>query len=70
SMGEFLGIWRLVGDVGQTGGPIITGSIADALSLPVATFVIAGVGVLAALTLGLFVPETLKRPTEVRAVAD
>ncbi|MCB0084457.1 MAG: MFS transporter, partial [Caldilineaceae bacterium] len=35
SMGEFLGIWRLVGDVGQTGGPIITGSIADALSLPV-----------------------------------
>lgn len=70
AMGEFLGIWRLVGDVGQTGGPIITGSIADALSLPTATFVIAGVGVLAALTLGLFVPETLNRPTEVRAAAD
>lgn len=70
AMGEFLGIWRLVGDVGQTGGPIITGSIADALSLPTATFVIAGVGILAAITLGAFVPETLQRPTQVRAAAD
>ena len=61
AMGEFLGVWRLIGDVGQSGAPIAVGSIADALSLPLATFVIAGAGVGAALMLALFVPETLHR---------
>lgn len=61
--GEFLGMWRLIGDGGQTGGPIIVGTVADLFSLPVATFVIAGAGFMAALTLGTLVPETLQRPT-------
>jgi MFS family permease len=60
SMGEFLGVWRLIGDVGQSGAPIAVGGIADALSLPLATFAIAGAGLGAALALALFVPETLR----------
>lgn len=72
SRGEFLGIWRLIGDGGQTGGPIAVGAVADLFSLPIAIFVIASAGFMAALTLGLAVPETLHRAkTEpVRAAAD
>lgn len=61
SMGEFLGIWRLIGDVGQTSGPAITGVVADLMGLAPATFVIAGIGWAAAAIFGLFVPETLRR---------
>ncbi len=60
SMGEFLGVWRLIGDVGQSGAPMAVGGIADALSLPLATFAIAGAGLGAALALAFFVPETLR----------
>ena len=59
SMGEFLGVWRLIGDAGSTGGPIVVGTVADALGLAAASFVLAGAGFAAALILGLFVPETL-----------
>jgi MFS family permease len=58
SMGEFLGMWRLIGDTGQTGAPLVVGTIADALSLSMATLVIAGAGIGAALVLALLVPET------------
>jgi hypothetical protein len=57
--GEFLGVWRLIGDVGATGGPLAVGAIADAVGLTLAAFSLAGVGVLAAGTLLLFVKETL-----------
>src|SRR5207244_11950322 len=57
--GEFLGLWRLVGDVGSTGGPLVVGSVADAVSLPVAALAMCGIGVLASSTLARFVPETL-----------
>lgn len=66
SRGEFLGIWRLIGDAGGTGGPIVVGSVADLLGLSPATFTIAGVGLLAAAMLGLLVPETLNRPQVTR----
>jgi MFS family permease len=56
--GEFLGVWRLIGDVGATGGPLAVGAIADAVGLTLAAFSLAGVGVLAAATLLLFVKET------------
>lgn len=58
---EFLGIWRLIGDIGQTSGPAISGGVADLIGLVPATFVIAGIGWAAAGILGLFVPETLRR---------
>ena len=62
-MGAFLGLWRLLGDTGQTGGPIVVGSIAQVLGLAPSIYVIAVFGLGAASILGLFVPETLKKPS-------
>ena len=58
--GEFIGFWRLVGDSGSTGGPLLVGGVADLWGLTTAAVAVAGVGALAVLTLGLFVPETLR----------
>ena len=66
--GEFLGLWRLIGDIGQTGGPLIVGAIADVLGLGVAAFALSGIGFLAAGTLAAFVRETLQ-PRKVEAKA-
>ena len=62
--GEFLGIWRFIGDGGHAGGSLAVGSLGDLLGITSAPFVIAGVGVLAAAILGLLVPETLVKPRE------
>lgn len=59
SMGEFLGMWRLIGDSGSSGAPLVVGSVADVVGLSPATWVIASVGVLAVGILAKFVPETL-----------
>lgn len=59
SMGEFLGLWRLIGDGGQSGGPVVVGAVAQAVGLVPAIFVIAVIGGLGSAIFGLFVPETL-----------
>lgn len=58
--GEFLGLWRLIGDGGQTGGPIIVGQVADLVALPTAAWAMAAAGLCAALVFGLLMPEPLK----------
>lgn len=58
---EFLGVWRLIGDVGGTAGPAAVGFVADALTLPASALTLAGSGLLATLTFGLLLPETLSR---------
>ncbi len=58
AMGEFLGLWRLIGDGGNTGGPLVVGAVADLTGLGLAAVVLAGVGALAASNLAWFVPET------------
>jgi len=50
--GEFLGVWRLIGDVGATAGPAVVGFVADGLALPFAALTLAVAGLLAALTFG------------------
>lgn len=58
---EFLGVWRLVTDVGQAGGPLLIAGATAALSLGFAS---AAVGLLGLTGVGIvvrFVPETLKR---------
>jgi MFS family permease len=61
--GEFLGVWRLVGDVGHMGGPMAVGAVADVVRLETAPFVLAGIGLLSAAIFLFRVPETLaKRP--------
>ncbi len=57
--GEFLGFWRLIGDSGSAGGPLLVGGVADLWGLTAAAVAIAGIGGVAVLTLALFVPETL-----------
>ena len=67
--GEFLGVWRLVGDAGAAIGPFAMGTVAQLASLAVActatgALALAGVAVLLA-----FVPETLRRSGAVSRVA-
>ena len=64
-LGAFLGLWRLVGDIGQTSGPLIVGAIADMLGLMPSVYVIVAVGLMAASILGLLVPETRKKSSQV-----
>ena len=61
SMGEFLGLWRLIGDAGSAGGPLAVGRLADLLGLRTAAFAMSGVGLLAVLTLVFLVRETLEK---------
>jgi MFS family permease len=59
--GEFLGVWRLVGDVGTAAGPFVIGAIAGVLTLGAASLTAAGVGLAGALFLALRARETLVR---------
>ena len=63
--GEFIGIWRLIGDAGTTGGPLVVGTVADTLGLGAAAFSLCGVGLLAVLMFVVFVRETLQKPATV-----
>jgi MFS family permease len=58
--GEFLGLWRLIGDAGQMSGPLAVGGIADLVGLSAAALILAGIGFLAAGTIYVFVEETLR----------
>ena len=58
---EFLGIWRLIGDVGHMGGPLVVGVVADLIGLALAPFFLAGIGVAGVGTFVLFVRETMVR---------
>lgn len=60
--GEFLGVWRLIGDAGTSGGPMAVGAIADLIGLGPAAFCLSATGILAASTLVVFVRETLGNP--------
>jgi hypothetical protein len=59
-MGEFLGVWRLIGDVGGTAAPLAVGGVADLVGLAMSALVMGAVGVGAAALLAFAVPETLR----------
>lgn len=59
--GEFLGLWRLIGDFGSTAGPLLVGGLAQALGLPGSAVVVAFIGAGGSLLFARFVPETLQR---------
>ncbi len=61
SLGEFLGVWRFIGDIGGTGGPLAVGAVAGVLSLGASAIVLGTIGALSALVFAYLVPETLKR---------
>ena len=56
--GQFLGVWRLIGDVGWASGPLLAGLLLEAFSLAAASLFAGGLGVLGGLMLLFFVPET------------
>ncbi len=60
---EFIGAWTLIGDIGNTSGPLLIGSIADLFSLPITSIAIVSGGLIALLIFGRFVPETLQVKT-------
>lgn len=61
--GEFLGLWRFIGDSGHAAAPLIVGRAADLLGLASTPFLVALIGLGGALVLGVWVPETLRRET-------
>jgi MFS family permease len=56
--GEFLGIWRLVGDAGAFLGPIAVGIIASSTSLKSSAYLLSAIGISATFTLAFLVKET------------
>jgi len=61
ALGEFLGVWNLVGDAGASGGPLLVGAVAEVLDLGLAAVAVAAVGLGAAWVFAYRVPETLRR---------
>ncbi|MYA54562.1 MAG: MFS transporter [Dehalococcoidia bacterium] len=59
--GEFLGLWRFVGDSGAVAAPVAVGALAGALTLGTAAVATGGVGLLGAAVMLLLVRETLTR---------
>ncbi len=67
AIGEFLGVWRFVGDAGSAGGPLVVGIVADAVGLTATAFVLSGIGLAAALILAALVRETLQVEPQAQA---
>jgi MFS family permease len=61
---EFLGVWRLVTDIGQAGGPLVVAAAAGLVSLAFASALLGVVGLGGAVFLARFVPETRARPAD------
>jgi MFS family permease len=64
---EFLGVWRLVGDVGTAGGPLLGAGITAAVSLAAASSAAGALGLLGAVIVLVLVPEPLRRAHAVEA---
>ena len=60
--GEFIGVWRLIGDIGGSAGPFVVGGIAQAVTLGTASVATGGFGFLGAAIAYFFVRETLIKP--------
>lgn len=58
--GQFLGIWRLIGDVGMSAAPLLGAVLVEAASLAAASFTVAGLGFVGVLIVWRLVPETLR----------
>ena len=56
---QFLGVWRLFGDLGVVSGPLIAGVLVNIATLGTASFAVAGLALLGAGSFLFLVPETL-----------
>lgn len=63
--GEFIGVWRLIADIGAAVAPIGIGALAQIATLGAASVLTASAGFVGAAIMAFFVAETLQRdPTE------
>jgi MFS family permease len=58
---QFLGVWRLIGDIGMSGAPVICAVLLGVAGLGAASVVAAGLGFAGAFVMLRAVPETLDR---------
>jgi MFS family permease len=58
---DFLGVWRLVTDIGTAGGPAVLGGLAAAASLGAACVATGGIGLVGAAVMAFLVREPLRR---------
>jgi MFS family permease len=58
--GQFLGLWRLIGDLGISLAPLLAGVLVDAAGLAVASLAVAGLGLAGSLLMAFLVAETLR----------
>ena len=65
--GQFLGVWRLIGDAGMSGAPLLSAALLSVASLAAASLVVAVLGLTGALVMLTMVPETLERAPSPRA---
>jgi MFS family permease len=64
---DFLGVWRLVSDVGTAGGPAVLGAVAAAAGLGAASVATGGIGLAGAFVMAFLVREPLQRRGRARA---
>ena len=67
SLGEFLGVWRFVTDIGTSAGPFIVAGVAGVATLGVACVATGGVGLFGAAVMAFLAPETLRRSRDALA---
>jgi MFS family permease len=60
--GQFLGLWRVIGDFGTSIAPLLTGVLVNTASLAAASLMAAGLGLAGSLVMILLVTETLRSP--------
>lgn len=58
---QFLGVWRLIGDLGMSAAPLLTAGLVSIASLAAASVAVAILGFAGAVVMLRFVPETLER---------
>jgi MFS family permease len=58
--GQFLGLWRLIGDLGISLAPLLAGVLVDSAGLAAASLSVAGLGLAGALVMAYLVAETLR----------
>jgi MFS family permease len=68
--GQFFGVWRLIGDLGISGGPLLISAMAQLASLAFASVTVAATGLAGALIMWFLVPETLRRAVPSRPKPD
>jgi MFS family permease len=59
---HFLGLWRLMSDIGSTGGPALLSMVTAALSLAAGIWCTGALGFAAAAVLWYWIPRTERRP--------